>query len=71
VSVDTSSNVIKVTRAQVMAARELAQIAKENGQPVDPAVAAIAAVDLERPAASRRPRPPATAPATAPHPTTG
>jgi hypothetical protein len=71
VSVDASSNVIKVTRAQVMAARELAAIAKENGEGVDPAVAAIASVSLEAPVASGRRRPSATAPATAPHPTTG
>ena len=77
-SVDTSNdlsapngNVIKVTRAQVMAARELLQIARENSQPVDPAVAAIAAVDIEHAAASRRHRPPSAATATAPHPTTG
>ena len=70
-SVDTSSNVIKVTRAQVMAARELADIAREHGKGVDPAVAAIAAVSLEAPVASRRRRPPNAAPATAPNPTTG
>ena len=70
-SVDTSNNVIKVTRAQVMAARELAAIAKENGEGVDAAVAAIASVSLEAPASSRRRRPSGTAPATAPHPTTG
>lgn len=70
-SVDASNTVIKVTRAQVMAARELAEIAKENGERVDAAVAAIASVSLEAPAASGRSRPSATAPATAPHPTTG
>jgi hypothetical protein len=67
----TSGNVIKVTRAQVMAARELADIASKNGERLDPAVAAIASVSLEAPAASRRRRPPATAPAAAPNPTTG
>ncbi len=70
-SVDTSSNVIKVTRAQVMAARELAEIATKNGERVDPAVEAIAAVSLDGQAASRRGRPPAATPATSPHPTTG
>lgn len=70
-SVDTSNNVIKVTRAQVMAARELAEIATENGDRVDSAIAAIAAVSLEAPAGSRRRRPPAATPATSPHPTTG
>jgi hypothetical protein len=71
VSVDASNNVIKVTRAQVMAARELADIATQNGEHVDAAVAAIASVSLDGPAASRRGRPSAAAPATAPHPTAG
>ena len=77
-SVDTSNNlpspngnVIKVTRAQVMAARELAEIATKNGERVDAAVAAIASVSLDGHAASRRDRPPAATPATLPHPTTG
>ena len=77
-SVDTSNNlsspignVIKVTRAQVMAARELAEIARKNGERVDPAVEAIAAVSLDGPAASRPGRPPSATPATSPHPTTG
>jgi len=78
VSVDASNNlpspngnVIKVTRAQVMAARELADIATKNGEHVDPAVAAIASVSLDGPAAARRARPSAATPATSPHPTTG
>jgi hypothetical protein len=54
-----------------MAARELAAIAKENGEGLDPAVAAIASVSLDAPAATRRRRPPTTAPAAAPNPTTG
>ena len=66
-----NGNVIKVTRAQVMAARELADIASKNGERVDAAVAAIASVSLEAPPASRRRRPPTAAPATAPNPTTG
>ena len=66
-----TGNVIKVTRAKVMAARELAAIAKENGEQVDAAVAAIASVSLEAPVAARGRRPSATAPATAPRPTTG
>jgi hypothetical protein len=64
-------NVIKVTRAQVMAARELADIASKKGERVDAAVAAIASVSLEPPTSSPRRRPPTTAPATAPNPTTG
>jgi hypothetical protein len=78
VSVDASANlpspngnVIKVTRAQVMAARELAAIAKETGEGLDPAVAAIASVSLEAAARSGGRRPSTAAPARAPHPTTG
>jgi hypothetical protein len=71
VSADTSNNVIKVTRAQVMAARELAEIAAKNGERVDAAVAAIASVSLDGRAASREGRRPAATPATSPHPTTG
>jgi hypothetical protein len=66
-----NGNVIKVTRAQVMAARELLDIARERGNPPDPAVAAIAGVSLDGLSPTPVPHHPSAAPATSPHPSTG